>query len=462
MAMLFCIATSHVKGANLDSVLLYEDANLIISLQYHEKASFLSRDWLSIVFRNQSNYPIALDKFFYSGEYKIYAQDSSFMNSGSLGEGNKFSVFTVFESSDTHSSHKITLLPKDQVRSFKSISSYASALLSHKNKVDLSISAQMTIRGRYQLSGENGEISKITSKFDLIWESTKGEYSRLVDMAIETCDSLEFWRHAWTVSGLFRDTNITSLISEDQYVDLIARRQKNSNQYRQIIIRSFLRQYSHNSKINEFFIAAIPTADWSLLEDLEWYWIDSFLEPLIESFKVSNDNHYKYLYMLDKKYGVWKDDESIKTELFSLINNYATEALVRNEELVFGVEHIKIISWSSWIKNLSMTHSKEAELYFKSFFNNELSLQRKGREPNMPNRPSFYPATRVCDAALEAYIYSKYGNISDVYQSKFNQLVEKGVLKRYSPESGLSLVNRDLMDRKKMTILRNALIEEYQ
>jgi len=111
------------------------------------------------------------------------------------------------------------------------------------------------------------------------------------------------------------------------------------------------------------------------------------------------------------------------------------------------------------------THSAEAQQYLSLFLKSKEKFYAKGRLPLGMITPTmkFYPATRICDVALEALLYSKYKNVQKVYESKLKELIDANKIKPRD-ESGRRYYKAGpyLSDRKIMIKLRNALLKEYR
>jgi len=220
-----------------------------------------------------------------------------------------------------------------------------------------------------------------------------------------------------------------------------------------------LKHFDYDKEINAYYISQLPSADWGLIEDLEYYWQDSFLSPLVESFASINKNHIKYMRLLDKHHHLWKGDKELQSKLYHQIKEYAHQVLVDNDDLEKG----KISGWQSWTEQLSMTHSEEAEKYFLSFFENDVPIY-SGNDNLLyryANAPPYYPPNRVCDVALEAYLHSKSIDLNKIYKSKLDELIKSGAITKSKKSRVFIHANSEFQDRDNMMKIRNAIIQDY-
>jgi len=450
----FCI------GESSDSTItdLYEDENLKVEIVSFSKANIIDRNWLSLSFLNKSNDTIEIKDFSYRTEYDTLSFELGETRKNSLGQGNKFDVFPVFEAKRNPSEYDAFIKPKENIVGYRSVSNYASVLLGYDNKTNLNIHSKIIAKCKYILNGKEIEFETESPEFKFIWSRVNREY--LPNRFIETCDSIYLRGNYWIISSLAKDTSVTNQIPESTFVKLITQRVEDSFSTRRDIIAAFVKHYKTNNAVNEFYINELQKPNTIIFRDLDYYWHSSLLEPLTKSFKQNNKNHYQYLKLLDKHHDLWEDNSKLKTELYDQIKEYAYQVLVSNKNLSSNNKS----GWQSWINQLKMTHSNEAEEYFKTFFKNDLPLFEEKNNPMKfySNAPPYYPASRACDAALEAFIYSKYGDVTTIYTKKLNELVSKGKLKKSTSNKRYLIRNADLLNKEKMQTIRNELLKDYR
>jgi len=439
-------------------VQVFEDENLKVSIKHFEEANIIDKNWLSFVFYNKSIDTIIIEDFEYRTEYDTASFENNKGRKNSLGQGNKYDVFPCYTDKDNPSNYDVIILPNKKIEGYRSVSNYASVLLGYDNETNLNIFSKIKIKSKYSIKEKEINIYTESPEINFTW--TTQNTSLIADRLIDACDSIHLRGSHWIIGNLMRDTNITSQITEDTYVRLITQRIEDSFSTRRNIISAFVKHYKTNHELNEFYKNQLRNPNPSILQDLNTYWDDTLLDPLVNSFKLNNKNHYQYLKLLDKHHELWKDNTKLKTELYNQIMEYANQVLVKNKNL----SNKNKSGWQSWISELKMIHSEEAEQYFKTFFKNKLPLFEEKNNPMKfySNAPPYYPAVRACDAALEAFIYSKYGDVSDIYIQKFDELVSEGKLKKSSPNKGYLRRNTDLLNKDNMETIRNELIKDYR
>ncbi len=443
-------------GQHSTDIDLYEDQKIKIEIIAFSEANILDKNWLSFSFTNKSDDTITIEKFTYSASYDTLSFDLIENRGSSLGQGSKFDVFPIFEAKKNPSKYDVILRPKESVVGYRSISNYASVLLGYDNETNLTIHSKVIAKCKYTLQGKEVEFDAASPEFKFVWKSV--ESNMLSSRLIDSYDSIHLRGNYWIVGSLSKDTSITHHIPESTYVKLITQNKEDSFSTSRDIIKAFVKRFGYNDELNAFYTTELQKPSTLTFRQLHFYWHDTLLQPLIQSFKINNNNHYQYLSLLDKHHDLWKYNTKLKTEMYNQIMDYASQVLVTNNKL--SSENLS--GWRSWISELKMTHSKEAEQYFQSFFNNKLPLFGENANPMKfcSTIPLYYPADRACDAALEAYIYSKYGDISKIYSQKFDELVEEGKFKKSS--STYLLRNEDLLDKKNMQVVRNELIKDYR
>ena len=437
---------------------LYEDENLKVEIISFTKANITDRNWLSLSFLNKTNDTIKIKDFSYRTEYDTLSFELSETRKNSLGQGNKFDVFPIFEAKRNPSNYDAFIKPKENIVGYRSISNYASVLLGYDNQANFNIHSKIIAKCKYLLNGKEIEFETESPEFKFIWSRVNRE--DLPNRFIEACDSIYLRGNYRIISSLAKDTSVTNQIPESTFVKLITQRTEDSFSTRRDIIAAFVKHYKTNDVLNEFYINELQKPNTIIFRDLDYYWHNSLLVPLIKSFKQNNNNHYQYLKLLDKHHDLWKDNSKLKSELYYQIKEYASQVLVSNKKLSSKNKS----GWQSWINILKMTHSKEAEEYFKTFFNNDLPLFEEKNNPLnwYSNPPPYYPASRACHAALEAFIYSKFGDVASIYTKKLNELVSKGKLKKSTSEKRYLIRNAVFLNKDKMQTIRNELIEDYR
>ena len=260
-------------------------------------------------------------------EYKTEYDTTSFKNNkgrkNSLGQGNKYAVFPCYTDEDNPSNYDVIILPNKKIDGYRSVSNYASVLLGHDNETDLNIFAKIKIKSKYRINKKEINIDTESPEINFTW--IKQNTSLIADRLIDACDSIHLRGTHWIIGSLMRDTNITTQIAEETYVRLITQRIEDSFSTRRNIISAFVKHYEINNDLNEFYVKQLRKANTLILQDLNSYWDNTLLDPLVNSFKLNNKNHYQYLKLLDKHHEIWKDNTKLKTELYDQIMEYANQ-----------------------------------------------------------------------------------------------------------------------------------------
>ena len=454
------LAVFQAIGKTNTSLIIFEDENLNISLNYEKKANVLSNDWLSIVFQNVSNEKLLLTNFNYFIKYEGENQTWRKGRQSCERDLTIYDVFPQLESYTNHSGQKqITFYPNEQKVCTRTISNIESTILGYKNNNSLNVNAKISVDGKYKYSQNDFEFQSGETKFKFVWTSHKRKYKKLADKLIQACDSIELRSNVKLISLLMKDKMITSKIPQEKYINIITKKQHGVLYYRLPIIKAYVKHYHSHERINQFYIKELANEETRLLEELYHYWDNSLHEHLTKSFLKSNTNHRQYLNILDNHNQYWKNDNELKSKLYNHLIHHRFRTLVDNSKLT--TENIKF--WQMSINQLKKSHSREAESYFKTFFNNKLLINDENYDPFSCHRDfKYYPTVRACDAALEAYLFSKSSNIKKKYIEKYEQLVEENILRKPIMETKRQLHENVLLDKQNMLIIRDKLLEDYR
>lgn len=444
-----------------NKVSLLKNNSFKINLLFKKTANFIDHNWLGFEFINTSKDTIFIEEFSYG--FKGIKVDScgEFIGWQNLASGNKYGILPFYEDKlDDSSQYENYLLSMQEAFGYREATNYSTIMLGHDK--DLSIKANLRIKGKVRVGKFPIVFQHDTTSFRFTWKKMDSKDNRkLADRLKNSLDSIKVMGNGWIALSLMKDNRIARLLSDSYYVNVIKKRRKNTIEYTRLIL-SHLSQKGRNRKLIKHYIESMPTADWSLLQELYHFWDDSFLYPLVDSFEKINKHHYKYMQVFDKNYASWKGNKIIQSRLYKIIKKYGRNVLVSNENLTDKNKD----SWLSWIKKLQKTHSYEAIQYFYPFLKNEKYLYPNCGKPiefraNI-KRMKYDVAMRVCDVALESILYAEGKNIESEYKKVLSYLIEKKQLtpleKNCNSLIKAPTANQNLMIEDNMLFIRDEMV----
>ena len=449
---------------------LFKHGDLQVEFLYEKEANYLDSEWLGFKFKNQGTNCIEIVNFSYSIRCEAFDATGNLKKRHSLGQGNKYGVFPVFETKNNPSDYD-AFIPKDgTVWCWRGPSHYSTVLLDHDAEDHLIVNAVLSVDLLYRQDQNVVKLKKQDIEFSFTWDKiAEQDYNKLAEKLKRNLDNAHIRGNGWIIHDLMQTPEVSTLLPVSYYKELARKREPALKQSRRLVLSHIAEYSKDNSDLVQHYQTLLPKADWTVLNDLSVIWDDSFLLPLVDSLEDQNKDHIKYLRILDQRATLWKNNHIVKDRLYKIVKTYASTVLVSQEELASRPQN-RLESWALWCDVLAMTRHKEAEAYLRAFLNDERSVYQGNLMIGMPINHTFvyYTARRVCDVALEKITHINDGDLEELYITTFMMLNKagafedagrfKGKFDFYTPFA----TRNPLMNEEIMLNIRNHLIAEMK
>ena len=392
----------NAKASLHEKIVIGEDENIQITLQYLLEADLSKSDWLKIEIKNKTNNDIIIESASYSiNKEKTTKNGEKYIDKGEFGQSNKHRLIHEYYGIKNylHRRDKVTIEPMKTITSWKYLTNYASVLLDGRELDDKVITALFELNFEYQIQDNNFEIYCENIPFSFSWTNSSSiSPSLLVKRLKEIINNPHMVSvNTYVTDDLMKIDKVRESISTKEFIQGVLLREDLINTEENILFLSELKKRNEipNSEITESFIRRFNQNKTTAKRELQHYWDDKLLDLLL-----NEDDSYLLYSIFELNANHWSSKQDNSDKIYKNIIkrlNFTFPTKINKENLD---------QWSKDIKLLAIARNLKFAQYLNEFLDDQTTFEiedwSKFRHYGMLPQGA-KPDTikiRVCDVAL--------------------------------------------------------------
>lgn len=403
----FLVLNGISNDITVNKLILQEDENLRITLNYFSKADIGDSDWLKMEIENKSDFEIQIvDINYYVNKEKELKNGEKYISIGAFGSGNKYDLLHCFFDLPNPSVYRegAIINPKSRIFAWKYLTNYASVLIDGINIEETNICGLFQLDFRYKIREEEYKLVCDNKSFCFDWVKSETVEESKLQTRLREIILHPHYRcvNTFVTSDLMARQNIVKAITSEELINGVLLRDGVMNADENILFLTELkkRSVSSNEILTSSFRKRIVNRDGNVSSELQYYWDNTLLNDLINS----DLSYHDVQIILELNSNSWSSD-SVSTKK---VYEYLSTAL--NFEKTETLKQDKINHWASSVKLIATSRHIDFTKYLERYLDNEtefnvedwsryshFSMLPKGAKPDTIT-------LRICDVAFVALL----------------------------------------------------------